>query len=609
MKITFGILALSALLLFGSGCGDMQASQAPQKEQTIEERNTTMNGHFTQKTPIKEVMESPVFKPYGRLLFPVHTGCWSGHTLEDLRLIWYCHIDPKETTAIVNDLWERAQQKETVFYDIYSVAEKAADPRKKDTGLFFFKGRKGAPFAVVNAGGGFIYVGAMHDSFPHAYELSKRGYNAFALIYRPGAQTACEDLARAISFIFAHADELGVDIKDYSLWGGSAGARMAAYLGSYGPVAFGGNDLPRPGAVIMEYTGHSDYTKNDPPTFAVVGDDDGIANWRVMQRRLEILSNLGIPTEFHHYPGLGHGFGLGTGTASEGWFDKAVAFWEAQMKYGTEENPHDNEELLGIALKPYRSKVKIATKFGISFDWDAPSVNKPLIVDSCPETIRKSVEGSLKRLQTDHIDLYYQHRVDPKIPIEEVAGTVKDLIDEGKITHWGLSEVDEETLRRAHKVCPVTAIQNRYSMMARWYESLFPVLEELGVGFVAFSPLANGFLTAAYKKGTAFTEKGDYRSVMAQFSSEGQAENAGLVALLEKIAREKNATPAQVSLAWMLEKKPYIVPIPGTRKCSRLEENLGAAALRFTPEELASLDGELRHTKMSAVFGGTAIKK
>ena len=251
-------------------------------------------------------------------------------------------------------------------------------------------------------------------------------------------------------------------------------------------------------------------------------------------------------------------------------------FFDTAESYGTEENPHDNEELLGIALKPYRSKVKIATKFGISFDWDAPSVNKPLIVDSCPETIRKSVEGSLKRLQTDHIDLYYQHRVDPKIPIEEVA---------------------------------VTAIQNRYSMMARWYESLFPVLEELGVGFVAFSPLANGFLTAAYKKGTAFTEKGDYRSVMAQFSSEGQAENAGLVALLEKIAREKNATPAQVSLAWMLEKKPYIVPIPGTRKCSRLEENLGAAALRFTPEELASLDGELRHTKMSAVFGGTAIKK
>ena len=147
-------------------------------------------------------------------------------------------------------------------------------------------------------------------------------------------------------------------------------------------------------------------------------------------------------------------------------------FFDTAESYGTEENPHDNEELLGIALKPYRSKVKIATKFGISFDWDAPSVNKPLIVDSCPETIRKSVEGSLKRLQTDHIDLYYQHRVDPKIPIEEVAGTVKDLIDEGKITHWGLSEVDEETLRRAHKVCPVTAIQNRYSMMARWYESL-----------------------------------------------------------------------------------------------------------------------------------------
>lgn len=183
-----------------------------------------MNKPFTQKTSIKEVIESPVLEPYGRLLFPVHTGCMSGHTLEDLQLIWYSHIDPQETIAIVNALWERARQKETVFYDIYSDAEKAADPRKKDTGLFFFKGRKGAPFAVVNAGGGFVYVGAMHDSFPHAYELSKRGYNAFALIYRPGAQTACEDLARAISLIFAHAAELGVDTKHYFLWGGSAGA-------------------------------------------------------------------------------------------------------------------------------------------------------------------------------------------------------------------------------------------------------------------------------------------------------------------------------------------------------------------------------------------------
>ena len=219
----------------------------------------------------------------------------------------------------------------TIYSDIYTEEEKAEDPDKEDTGLFFFKGDPGANFAVCNAGGGFAYVGAMQDSCPHALEISKRGYNAFALIYRPGAQTACEDLARAISFIFEHAEELEVDTKGYSLWGGSAGARMAAWLGSYGPAAFGGDDLPQPSAVIMQYTGHSDYTENDPPTFACVGEGDGIANWRTMERRLTAMSTLGIPTEFHHYPGLPHGFGLGTGTVAEGWLDEAVAFWKAQM--------------------------------------------------------------------------------------------------------------------------------------------------------------------------------------------------------------------------------------------------------------------------------------
>ena len=259
------------------------------------------------------------------------TGYYSGDTLGELRLTWYNNIDPEETVAIVNDLHDRAQAGETVFYDIYTETEKAADPDKADTGLFFFRGEEGAPFAVCNAGGGFAYVGAMQDSFPHALELSRRGYNAFALIYRPGAQTACEDLARAISFIFAHAEELGVSTDCYSLWGGSAGGRMAAWLGSYGPAAFGGDDLPRPGAVIMQYTGHSDYTPDDPPTFACVGESDGIASWHTMERRIQALSDLGIPTEFHHYPGLSHGFGLGTGTAAEGWIDQAVAFWEAQM--------------------------------------------------------------------------------------------------------------------------------------------------------------------------------------------------------------------------------------------------------------------------------------
>lgn len=288
-------------------------------------------GPYTVDTRIEDVISDPAFGEYGRLIFPVDSGYYSGDTLGELRLTWYSHIDPDKTVEIANYLKSQAQAGETVFYDIYTDEEKAADPDKEDTGLFFFRGEPGARFAVCNAGGGFAYVGAMQDSFPHALELSKMGYNAFALIYRPGAQTACEDLARAIRFIFEHAQELEVDTSCYSLWGGSAGGRMAAWLGSYGPEAFGGGDLPRPGAVILQYTGHSDYTENDPPTFACVGESDGIASWRTMERRLEALDALGIPTEFHHYPGLGHGFGLGTGTVAQGWIEQAAAFWEAQM--------------------------------------------------------------------------------------------------------------------------------------------------------------------------------------------------------------------------------------------------------------------------------------
>lgn len=283
---------------------------------------------YSVDTPVQEVMSDPAFEGYGHLLFPVNDGYWSGDTLGELRLAWYSNVDPNETVEIVNTLHERASRGETVFYDLYTDEEKAEDPAKEATGLFFFKGTPGEKFAVCNAGGGFAYVGAMHDSFPHALELSKRGYNAFALIYRPGAQTACEDLARAIHFIFEHAEELEVNTDGYSLWGGSAGARMAAWLGSYGTAAFGEGEYPRPAAVIMQYTGHTDYTEDDPATFACVGERDGIANWRTMQRRLEAMSTLGIPTEFHHYPGLSHGFGLGTGTVAEGWIEQAIAFWE-----------------------------------------------------------------------------------------------------------------------------------------------------------------------------------------------------------------------------------------------------------------------------------------
>ena len=287
---------------------------------------------YTADSRISDVVNDPVFSDWGRLIFPVDEGYYSGETLADLRLTWYSNIDVNKTVEITNYMKSYAEVGETIFYDIYTDAEKAAEPDKKDTGLFFFKGNEGAPFAVCNAGGGFAYVGAMHDSFPHALELSKKGYNAFALIYRPSAQTACEDLARAISFIFENADKLGVSTDCYSVWGGSAGARMAAYLGTYGPAGFGGDDLRKPGAVIMQYTGHSEYSEDDPPTFVCVGTSDGIANWRIMQRRIDAMAALGIPTEFHVYDGLGHGFGLGTGTAADGWFDLAVKFWEEQMK-------------------------------------------------------------------------------------------------------------------------------------------------------------------------------------------------------------------------------------------------------------------------------------
>lgn len=339
MKRVISVLLFLCLLLGLAGCGttpeadsslqETSGSQQEEREESTMEENQT--SPYTVDTPISDVMNDPVFGEYGRLIFPVDSGYYSGDTLGELRLTWYNYIDPEETVEIVNSLHDRAQAGETVFYDIYTDEEKAEDPEKEDTGLFFFKGEPGEKFAVCNAGGGFAYVGAMQDSFPHALELSKKGYNAFALIYRPGAQTACEDLARAISFIFDHAEELEVDTDCYSLWGGSAGGRMAAWLGSYGPAAFDGEDLPQPGAVVMQYTGHSDYTENDPPTFACVGERDGIASWRTMERRLQAMSELRIPTEFHHYPGLPHGFGLGTGTVAEGWLDEAVAFWEAQM--------------------------------------------------------------------------------------------------------------------------------------------------------------------------------------------------------------------------------------------------------------------------------------
>lgn len=287
--------------------------------------------------------------------------------------------------------------------------------------------------------------------------------------------------------------------------------------------------------------------------------------------------------------------------------DKGYTFFDTAEVYGTPENPHDNEELLGEALKPYRDRIVLASKCGIQFDEDSTETNKPLIPDGRPETIKKSVEGSLKRLQTDHLDLYYIHRIDRNVPIEETAGAMKELIEAGKITHWGISEADEATLRKAHTVCPVTAVQNRYSMMYRDYEALFPVLEELQIGFVAFSPLANGFLSAKYNKDSKFDAGTDYRGVMPQFSPEGMDKNKEMIEYLTEMADRKNATPAQISLAWMLAKKPWIVPIPGTRKYGRLIENAQAADVELTEQEVQDLDRMLDMVPMSDVFGGSRI--
>lgn len=285
------------------------------------------------------------------------------------------------------------------------------------------------------------------------------------------------------------------------------------------------------------------------------------------------------------------------------------AFECSATLYGTSDDPHQNETLVGEALKDIRDKVIIATKFGIRFDTNSTEVNKPLVPDSRPETIRASVDASLKRLGTDHIDLYYQHRADPSVPIEEVAGVMSELIKAGKITHWGLSEADEEQIRRAHKVCPVTAIQNRYSMMARWHEKLFPVLEELNIGFVAFSPLANGFLSGKYGKNTQFDGALDYRSAMPQFTEKGVEQNSELLSLLNRLAKEKDATPAQISLAWMMCEKPYIVPISGSRKTDRLKENAAAADIVLTDGEVSEINKALDSMEMSPVFGGSKVIK
>lgn len=310
--------------------------------------------------------------------------------------------------------------------------------------------------------------------------------------------------------------------------------------------------------------------------------------------------------------GMSHGYGVPADKKEmmrllEDAVDMGYTFFDTAEIYGTPEDPHANELLLGNALRWCRDRVVIATKFGLEFDNPEGDGPHPLIPDSSPEAIRKAVEGSLRRLQTDHIDLYYQHRIDPEVEPEVVAQVMADLIREGKILHWGISEANEEYLRRANAVCRVTAVQNRYSMMARWHENLFPVLEELGIGFVAFSPLANGLLTDIYNKSSKFDPHSDYRAAMPQFQQESFEKNRELMAFILRLADEHHATPSQISLAWMLCKKPWIVPIPGTRHLCRLKENAGASDIKLTASEVDAIDEALDTMPMSEVFGGSKI--
>ena len=261
---------------------------------------------------------------------------------------------------------------------------------------------------------------------------------------------------------------------------------------------------------------------------------------------------------------------------------RGITFFDSAEAYG----PFTNEEVVGEALAPFRAQVMIATKFGFKFGPKGEQSG----TDSRPEHIKEVAEASLKRLKTDHIDLFYQHRVDPEVPIEDVAGAVRDLIQEGKVRHFGLSEAGMQTLRRAHAVQPVTALQSEYSLWWRKPEQeVLPTCEELGIGFVPFSPLGKGFLTGKIDENTTF-DKSDFRNIVPRFTPEARKANQALVGLLRQIADRKNATPAQIALAWLLAQKPWIVPIPGTTKLHRLEENIGAVEIELTADDLREID-------------------
>lgn len=319
------ILILVLVMIILTGCF---------KEKSETDLKMNNMGYFTKNTKVVDVINHQSFINFGRFIFPVDRQINNSMTLEEAGdlYIWYNYINPDKTVEIVNYMKEQVDSGKQIFYSIYTEEEMKESPDKRNTGLFYFRGEPNSKFAILNAGGGFMYVGAMQDSFPHALELAKSGYNAFALIYRPDETKAMEDLSRAVAFIHENSQFLQVNTSSYSVWGGSAGGRMAAWLGNYGTESFGEKKYPRPSAVIMQYTGLSEVTGNEPPTYNCVGTSDGIANYKTMENRINRIKQNGTDAEIEIFSGLPHGFGLGEGTKAERWIDNAIKFWERNMK-------------------------------------------------------------------------------------------------------------------------------------------------------------------------------------------------------------------------------------------------------------------------------------
>jgi len=294
-------------------------------------------GHLTTESRVRDLLNHPAFAGFARLILPYDNRAYDENMpLSELGslLPYHSHVNPAIVVGALNRMIDDASSGKAIFHDVYTPAQKQEQPAKENTGLFFFRGKPGAPFAVISPGGGFSYVGSIHEGFPYAQEISRKRYNAFVLRYRAGqgGAVATQDLAAAISYIFRNAAVLGVSTADYSVWGSSAGARMAAAIGSRGPASYGGDELPKPSAVVVAYTGHSEYASAEPPTFVVVGEQDGIAPPSAMERRIAALRRMGTEVEYHTYKDVGHGFGLGTGTSAEGWIIKAIEFWQQSMR-------------------------------------------------------------------------------------------------------------------------------------------------------------------------------------------------------------------------------------------------------------------------------------